>query len=400
MDRSKPREDRNTLNTIPYARQQISDLDIQAVVDVLRSDFVTQGTVVPAFERALAAYAGAAHAVAVNSGTSALHLACRALDVGPGDWVWTSPITFVASANCALYCGARVDFVDIDPRTYCLSAERLAEKLSDAAQEHRLPKAIVAVHLGGHACEMAAIHELSRRYGFRIVEDASHALGGQYRGDRIGSGRYSDVTVFSFHPVKPITTGEGGAVVTNDATVARRIRLLRSHGVTREPAEMSDGSAGPWYYEQIDLGYNYRLTDIQAALGLSQLTQLDGFLARRREIARLYDESLRGLPLATPWQHPECDSARHLYVIRLRLPALRMTHRQTFEALRAASVGVSLHYIPVYRHPYYARFGYAPASYPEAERYYAEAISLPMFPALTAEQQEHVIGALRQVCAA
>jgi UDP-4-amino-4,6-dideoxy-N-acetyl-beta-L-altrosamine transaminase len=385
---------------IPYARQHISDADVQAVVDVLRSDFLTQGPVVPAFERALAAYCGAAEAVAVNSGTSALHLACRALDVGPGDWVWTSPITFVASANCAVYCGALVDFVDIDPRTYCLSAERLAEKLSAADREGRLPQAVVAVHLGGHSCDMAAIHELSRRYGFRIIEDASHALGGRYRGEPVGKGRYSDVTVFSFHPVKTITTGEGGAAMTNSGEVARRIRSLRSHGITREPDDMTHEPDGPWYYQQLDLGFNYRLTDIQAALGLSQVTQVDAFVARRREIARRYDDSLQDLSVLIPWQHPDTDSARHLYVIRLQLGALRVTHRQAFEALRAASLGVNVHYIPVYRHPYYARFGYTPASFPEAERYYAEAISLPIFPALTNEQQDRVIGAVRQICSA
>lgn len=387
------------MRVIPYGRQQVSESDIQAVVDVLRSDYLTQGPVVPAFEKALAEYCGARDAVAVNSATSALHIACLALGVGPGDWLWTSPITFVASANCALYCGAQVDFVDIDPRTYCLSVERLAEKLERAERDRRLPKVVVPVHLCGQPCDMAAIHALAERYRFKIIEDASHAVGARYRGDPIGSGRHSDVTVFSFHPVKIITTAEGGAAVTNQAALAARMRRLRNHGITRESADMTREPDGPWYYEQIELGFNYRLTDIHAALGLSQLKQADAFVARRHEIARRYDAALREVPVVTPWQHPDSYSGMHLYVIRLKLAALRKTHREVFEALRAASIGVNLHYIPVYRQPYYERRGYAASPYPEAERYYAEAISLPMFPALAEEEQERVIAAVKRVCA-
>ncbi len=384
---------------IPYGRQQISEADVAAVADVLRSDFLTQGPAVPAFEAALAAYCGAQEAVAVNSATSALHLACLALNVGPGDCVWTSPITFVASANCARYCGADVDFVDIDPRTYCLSIERLTEKLSRAAAAGRLPKAVVAVHLAGQSCDMKAIHALGTQYGFAIIEDASHAVGGRYDGAPVGCCCYSDITVFSFHPVKIVTTAEGGAALTNQPALAARMRSLRSHGITRDPHEMAGESDGPWYYEQLELGFNYRLTDVQAVLGLSQLKRIDTFVARRHEIARRYDEALRDVPVVTPWQHPGGVSALHLYVVRLDRTRVRRTHRQVFDALRAASIGVNLHYIPVYRQPYYARLGHTAAECPEAERYYAEAISLPMFPGLTGEQQDRVVAALAEACA-
>ena len=387
-------------DAIPYARQQISDADIQAVVDVLRSDFLTQGPQVPAFESAVAAYCGAAHAVAANSATSALHLACLALGAGPGDRVWTSPITFVASANCALYCGAAIDFVDIDPRTYCLSVDRLAVKLEQAQQANALPRVVIAVHLAGQSCDMVGIHALSRRFGFRVIEDASHAIGGRYKGEPIGCGRYSDVTVFSFHPVKIMTTGEGGIAVTNDAGIARAMQRLRSHGVTRDAAEMTGTSPGPWYYEQIELGFNYRMTDIHAALGRSQLRDVDTFVGRRHAIARRYDDAFRTLPLVTPWQHPDCHSAYHLYVLRLKLGELRCTRNEAFDRLRASGIGVNLHYIPVYRQPFHAASGFDPAAFPEAERYYAEAISLPMFPALADAQQDRVIDAVRQVCAA
>jgi UDP-4-amino-4,6-dideoxy-N-acetyl-beta-L-altrosamine transaminase len=385
---------------IPYGRQQISEADIQAVVDVLRSDFLTQGPAVPAFERVVAARCGAGHAVAVNSATSALHLACLALGVGPGDWVWTTPITFVASANCARYCGASVDFVDIDPRTYCLSAERLAEKLERADAAGRLPKVVVPVALAGQSCDMARIKALAERYGFAIVEDASHAIGGRYKDEPIGNGRYSDVSVFSFHPVKIVTSGEGGVAVTNDPRLARRMALLRSHGVTREAGEMTHASDGAWYYQQLELGFNYRLTDVHAALGRSQMAQLDAFLDRRRAIARRYDTALRELPIVTPWQHADCGSSWHLYIIRLQLARLTRTHREIFEALRAAGIGVNLHYIPVHTQPYYVRLGEHTGPYPEAERYYADAISLPIFPGLTSEQQDEVIAAVRAVCAA
>lgn len=381
---------------IPYGRQDISEADIQAVVDVLRSDFLTQGPAIPAFEKSVADYCRAEHAVAVNSATSALHIACLALGVGPGDVVWTSPITFVASANCALYCGAEIDFVDIDPLSYNLSVERLAEKLAQAANSGKLPKVVIPVHLCGQPCDMAGIHALSQQYGFRIIEDASHAIGGKYRGETIGNCRYSDVTVFSFHPVKIITTGEGGMALTNDAKLAKRMQLLRSHGITRDVNEMTHAPDGPWYYQQIDLGYNYRMTDLQAALGLSQMQRLDEFVTKRHAIAALYDQLLTGLPVIAPWQHADSYSGLHLYVIRLKLEEIGCTHRQVFEALRAAGIAVNLHYIPVHRQPYYEGLGFQAGYCPEGERYYAEAISLPMFPGLTAEQQNRVVRALAE----
>lgn len=379
---------------IPYGRQHITEADIQAVVDVLRSDFLTQGPAVPAFEHAVAAYCGAQHSVAVNSATSALHIACLVLGVGPGDWVWTSANTFVASANCALYCGAQVDFVDIDPRTYNLSVERLAEKLAQAEKLDCLPKVVIPVHLCGQPCDMASIHALSQQYGFKIIEDASHAIGGRYKGEPIGNSRYSDITVFSFHPVKIITTGEGGMALTNNAQRAKRMQMLRSHGITRDAVDMTHAPEGPWYYQQIDLGFNYRMTELQAALGLSQMQRLDALVAGRHAIARRYDELLADLPLVTPWQHPDSYSGLHLYVIRLKLADIRKSHRVVFEALRAAAVGVNLHYIPVYRQPYYERMGFKAGYCPEAERYYAEAISLPMYPGLTDRQQDRVVSAL------
>jgi len=380
---------------IPYGRQDISEADVEAVVEALRSDFLTQGPAVPAFETAVADYCGAQHAVAVNSATSALHIACLALGVGKGDVVWTSPITFVASANCALYCGADVDFVDIDPRTYNLSAESLGNKLAQAAQDGRLPKVVIPVHLCGQSCDMAAVHALSQRYGFKIIEDASHAIGGRYLGESVGNCRYSDIAVFSFHPVKIITTGEGGMALTNDSTLARRMQLLRSHGITRDEAEMTKTPDGPWYYQQIDLGFNYRMTDLQAALGRSQVKRLDEFVARRHAVARRYEELLANVPVIIPWQHPDCDSSLHLYVIRLKGGGHGKTHREVFDALRASGIGVNLHYIPVYRQPYYERLGFKEGYCPNAERYYQEAISLPMYPGLTRHDQDSVVRALQ-----
>ena len=382
---------------IPYGRQDISEADIQSVVDVLRSDFLTQGPAIPAFEASIAEYCGVTHAVAANSATSALHIACLVLGVGKGDIVWTSPITFVASANCALYCGADVDFVDIDPRTYNLSTERLAEKLAQAEKLGCLPKVVIPVHLCGQPCDMAGIHTLSQQYGFKIIEDASHAIGGKYRGEPIGNCRYSDITVFSFHPVKIITTGEGGMALTNDAQLAKRMQLLRSHGITREAADMTHTPDGSWYYQQIELGFNYRMTDMQAALGLSQMQRLDEFVARRHAIAKHYDEMLAGLAVTTPWQHADSYSGMHLYVIRLKLDGISKTHREVFESLRAAHIGVNLHYIPVHMQPYYERLGFQAGHCPEAERYYAEAISFPMYPGLTLAQQEQVVSALHKV---
>lgn len=384
---------------IPYGRQDINEDDIQSVVDVLRSDYLTQGPVVPAFEQAVASYCGADHAVAVNSATSALHVACLSLGVGPGDYVWTSPITFVASANCALYCGAQIDFVDIDPRTYNMSPEALARKLVEAEHDGRLPKVVIPVHLCGQSCDMQAIHDLSRRYGFRIIEDASHAIGGKYKNEPVGNCYYSDITVFSFHPVKIITTAEGGMALTNDAKLADRMALLRSHGITRDPAQMTHESDGPWYYQQIELGYNYRMTELQAALGLSQMQRLDDFVARRHAIAKRYDEQLADIPVATPWHHPDSYSGLHLYVVRLQLDRIKINHRQVFEALRDQGLGVNLHYIPVHTQPYYQRMGYQVGGFPEAERYYAEAISLPMYPGLSDDEQSRVVRILMETSA-
>lgn len=382
---------------IPYGRQDIDQHDVDAVLAVLKSDFLTQGPQVPEFEQALAAYCGVLHAVAVNSATSALHVACLALGVGPGDRVWTTPITFVASANCALYCGAMVDFVDIDSRTYNLSPEALEKMLSKAEREGTLPKVVIAVHLCGQSCDMAAIGELSRRYGFKVIEDASHAIGGRYQGEPVGNCRYSDITVFSFHPVKIITTAEGGVAVTNDDILAERMALLRSHGVTRDPQLMTHEPDGPWYYQQVDLGFNYRMTELQGALGLSQLRRLDMFVARRHQLAQAYDRHLVELPITTPWQHPECYSGRHLYVVRVDGTKTSKTRAEVFGHLRRAGLGVNVHYIPVYSQPYFRRFGYSASQFPESERYYAEAISLPMYSELTDEDQRRVIGAVTEV---
>ena len=382
---------------IPYGRQDITQTDIDAVVAVLRSDYLTQGPTVPRFEQTVAQYCRAKHAVAVNSATSALHIACLALGLGPGDWLWTSPITFVASANCGLYCGAKVDFVDIDPRTYNLCPQALKQKLIVAEKEGRLPKIVVPVHLCGQPCDMQAIHALSQKYGFKIIEDASHAVGGKYKGEPIGNCLYSDITVFSFHPVKIITTGEGGMALTNDTILAERMALLRSHGITRDPAQMTHAPDGPWYYQQIDLGFNYRMTDIHAALGISQMERLDDYVTRRHALAQRYDELLADMPLTTPWQHPDSYSGLHLYVIRLHLDKINATHRQVFEALREQGIGVNLHYIPIYQQPYYQAMGFQQGYCPEAEQYYAEAISLPMYPTLSEAQQVQVVKSLNKV---
>lgn len=381
---------------IPYGRQDITEEDIEAVVRVLRSDHLTQGSAVPRFEEAVSRLVGARYAVAVNSATSALHLACLALGLGPGDWLWTSPITFVASANCGLYCGARVDFADIDPRTYNLCPKALEQKLQQAAAAGRLPKVLVAVHLAGQPCDMRAIHALAVRYGFRVIEDASHAIGASYLGEPVGSGRYSDITVFSFHPVKIITTGEGGMAVTNHPELARRMTLLRNHGITRDPERMTRPPDGTWYYQQVDLGYNYRMTDIQAALGLSQLQRLRSYVERRRFLAQRYDRMLSDLPLTVPWQHPDGSSAMHLYIIRLRSDHAWRGRAAVFDGLRRRGIGVNVHYIPVHTQPYYQRFGFKVGDFPQAERYYDEALSLPMFPNLTEAQQDQIVAALRE----
>lgn len=385
---------------IPYGRQDISQADIDAVIAVLQSDYLTQGPMVPSFELKVAEHVGARYALAVNSATSALHVACLALGLGPGDRLWTSPITFVASANCALYCGAIVDFVDIDPRTYNLCPIALEHKLQQAERSGCLPKIVVPVHLCGQPCDMQAIHALAQRYGFRVIEDASHAIGGKYQGSFIGNCRYSDITVFSFHPVKIITTAEGGMALTNDAQLAERMSLLRSHGITREPEKMTREADGPWYYQQIELGFNYRMTELQGALGLSQMERLNRYVARRHELAQRYDTLLAGLPLQTPWQHPNSYSGLHLYVIRLHLDQLGSSHRQVFECLREQGIGVNLHYIPVHLQPYYERLGFQRGDFPQAESYYREAISLPMFQTMTEQQQDAVITALQRAIAA
>lgn len=386
---------------IPYGRQDISQADIDAVIETLQSDFLTQGPAVERFETALTDYCGAAFAVAVNSATSALHIACLALELGPGDLLWTSPITFVASANCALYCGADVDFVDIDPATFNMCPRALETKLETAQAAGRLPKVIVPVHMTGQSCDMAAIAALARKYGVRVIEDASHAIGGHYLGAPVGNCAHSDITVFSFHPVKIVTTAEGGAAMTNDVRLAERLRLFRSHGITRDPRLMTHAPDGPWYYQQVELGYNYRITDLQAALGVSQMARVDDYVARRHAIADRYDALLAGLPVLTPLRHPDGRSALHLYVIRLAPEALaRPGRRAVFEGLRARGVGVNLHYIPVHTQPYYSKFGFAQGDFPAAEAYYASAISLPMFPTLSEDDQRRVVDALKDTLAA
>lgn len=379
---------------IPYGRQIIDDDDIRAVTDVLRSDFLTQGPAVPGFEDAVARKVGATHAVAVNSATSALHIACLALDLGPGDLLWTSPITFVASANCARYCGADVDFVDIDPDTFNICPDALAAKLTQAAQQGRLPKIIVAVHMCGQSPDMVRIAELARAHGIRLIEDASHSIGADYHDRPVGDCAYSDITVFSFHPVKIITTAEGGLATTNDAALATRMGLLRSHGITRDPALMTHDSDGPWYYQQIDLGWNYRMTEMQAALGLTQMQKLDSFVARRRQLADRYDTALSDLPVSVPGRLAGAASSWHLYVIRLH-DATR--HRATFEALRAAGIGVNLHYIPVHLQPYYRALGFGPGDFPASEEYYARAISIPLHAGLTDGEQDKVVHTLEAI---
>lgn len=382
---------------IPYGKQDINQQDIDSVVNVLKSDFLTQGPQVPAFERALIDHTGATYALAVNSATSALHIACLALGLGEGDWLWTSPITFVASANCGLYCGAQVDFVDIDPSTYNMCPKQLEEKLIKAKAEGKLPKVVVPVHLCGQPCDMEAIANLAKEYNFKVIEDASHAIGGKYKGFPIGNCEYSDITVFSFHPVKIVTTAEGGAVMTNQKALADKVALLRSHGITRDPAQMKGESHGGWYYEQIDLGFNYRMTELQAALGVSQMQRLEEFISSRHKLARLYDEKLKNLPIILPFQLENTYSGLHLYVIRLQLNKIEKTHKQVFEELREKGVGVNLHYIPVHTQPYYKSMGFSCGDFPEAEKYYQDAISIPMFHGMTSEQQEKVVAVLSEV---
>ena len=382
---------------IPYGRQDINQEDIDKVVEILRSDFLTQGPVVPAFENAVATYCGAKHAVAVNSATSALHIACLAMGVGPGDLVWTSPNSFVASSNCALYCGASVDFVDIDPRTYNMSSECLADKLAEAEKIDKLPKVVIPVHMTGQACDMAAIYELSQQYGFEIIEDASHAIGGRYKNEPIGNGRYSAMTVFSFHPVKIITSGEGGMVVTNDSKLEKKLRLFRSHGITSNSEDMYPrASEQIWNYQQLELGFNYRMTDIQAALGLNQLKRLDEFVTKRQSIAKRYNQLFKELPIITPWQHEDSYSSYHLYLIQLNFKD-KNSHRRVYNELREHGVLVNLHYIPIYLQPYYEQLGFKEGYCPEAEKYYNRVISIPIYTKLLDEEQDHVVESIQNV---
>ena len=376
---------------IPYGMQDITDDDVESVISVLKSPFLTQGPVVPAFEDALTTYSGSKYGVAVNSATSALHIACLALGLKTGDILWTSAITFVASANCALYCGAQVDFVDIDPLTFNISVVALQRKLEQAKGQGNLPKILVCVHLCGQSCDMQAIRRLSLIFCFKIIEDASHAVGAKYLNEPVGNCRFSEITVFSFHPVKIITSAEGGMALTNDPLLARSMELLRSHGITRDQSLMTKEAEGPWYYQQIELGFNYRMTELQAALGLSQMSRLDAYVSKRHDLARRYDEKISTLPLSTPWQHPDSYSSFHLYVVRLNEGIQR---RQVFEDLRKDGIGVNVHYIPVHLNPYYQAMGFSVGDFPTSERYYSEAISLPLFPNMSDADQDQVIRSL------
>ena len=383
---------------IPYGKQEITQHDIDAVVKVLKSDFLTQGPQVPLFEEAVKREVNAEYAIAVNSATSALHIACLALGVVKGDVVWTTPISFVASANCALYCGADIDFIDIDSQTYNLSPEKLEKKLLHAKQRNlALPKVVIPVHLSGQPCEMDKIHALSVEYGFAIIEDASHAIGGKYKDTPIGNCEFSDITIFSFHPVKIVTTAEGGVATTNSKELATKLELLRSHGITRNELLMKNESHGGWYYEQIALGFNYRMTEMQAALGVSQIARLHEFVATRNQLALRYDELLKDLPLVTPFQIEGSYSGRHLYIIRLKLDEISLNQKEVFAQLRENGIGVNLHYIPVHTQPYYQNLGFQLGQFQESERYYQEAISIPLYHTMSNSQQDTVIAALNKI---
>ena len=385
---------------IPYGRQEINDEDIAEVEKVLRSDFLTQGSTVPKFEKLVANYCKASYAVALNSATSALHIACLALDLGPGDLLWTSPNTFVASANCGLYCGAEIDFIDIDKRTYNMSIELLSKKLSQAKKLGRLPKVIIPVHYAGQPCDMPAIHDLSKHYNFKIIEDASHAIGASYEKNKVGSCIYSDITVFSFHPVKIITTAEGGMALTNNKKIADKIFSLRTHGITNDKSQMKKQSKKEiWNYQQIDLGFNYRMNDIQAALGMNQMKRLDAFVIQRHKIAEKYNEELKSLPFILPWQAPTVYSSFHLYPILIRSAPAVKTQRQVYEELRKNNIGVNIHYIPVHRHPYYENLGFKKNDFPAAEEFYQKVISIPIYASLTDTQQEYIIKTIKKVMA-
>lgn len=386
------------MSAIPYSRQDVTEEDIAAVNDVLRSDWLTVGPVLPAFETAFAERHATAHAVAVSNATCALHLACLALGIGPGSRVWTSPNSFVASANCALYCGATVDFVDIDPLSRNMSVSCLRDKLGEAARVGELPQLVIPVDFAGQPCDLREIRALADQYGFRILEDASHATGASYLGQPTGSA-HADATVFSFHAVKIVTTGEGGMVTTQDAELAAKVRSLRSHGITRDAQAFEYPAEGAWYYEQHALGFNARMTEMQAALGLSQLKRLDDMQARREALAQRYDALLADLPLRCPTLLPQRRSAWHLYAVELDAQRTERSRAEVFQALRAADIGVNVHYIPIHTQPYYRRLGFKPGDFPAAERYYAQALSLPLFPAMTHAQQDRVVDCLQRALA-
>lgn len=380
---------------IYYGKQSISEADIKAVEEVLCSDFLTQGPAIERFERTVADYCGAKYAVAVCNATAALHIACLSAGLREGDLLWTSPITFVASANCGRYCGADVDFVDIDERTYNTSVTALEEKLKRTRKANKLPKVVIPVHLAGQSCDMARIKELSEEYGFTIIEDASHAVGADYLDTKVGSCAFSDMAVFSFHPVKIVTTGEGGMILTNNRELYEKLILFRSHGITRDPNKMTHVSDGDWYYQQIELGYNYRMTDIQAALGASQMTRLDAFVARRRELATRYDTLLRDLPLMTPYVMEGAEPSWHIYVVRMDAGRTCKTKQQIFEKMKEQGIVLNLHYIPVHRQPYYEKLGFRQGDFPKSEKYYEEAFTLPLYYDLTNDEQEYIVEALK-----
>ena len=385
---------------IPYGRQEITEADIAEVEKILRSDFLTQGPTVPKFEKSVANYCRASHAVAVNSATSALHLACLAIGLGQGDWLWTSPNTFVASANCGLYCGANVDFVDIDPKTYNMSIVSLSEKLMQAEKSGKLPKVVIPVHFAGQPCDMPKIQALSKQYGFKIIEDASHAIGSSFKKNKVGSCTYSDITVFSFHPVKIITTAEGGMALTNNKDIYEKLLRLRTHGITNDKIKMKKRPNDEiWNYQQIDLGFNYRMNDIQAALGLSQMKRLDKFIKYRHKIAKYYNTKLKNLPLTLPWQSPSVYSSFHLYPILINVSSTIKTQKQVYNELRKNNIAVNLHYIPVHRHPYYENLGFKKNDFPIAEKFHQEVISIPIFAILKDKDQEYVVETLKKVMA-
>ncbi len=383
---------------IPYGKQDINSADIDAVVDVLKSDYLTQGPQVPLFEQSISAYCGSNYSVAVNSATSALHISCLALGLGKDDWLWTSPNSFVASANCGLYCGAKVDFIDIDPITYNLSVEELEKKLIKAKKEGKLPKIIIPVHFAGQSCDMSKIKSLSNEFGFSIIEDASHAIGSKYLGKFVGGCQYSDITVFSFHPVKIITTAEGGLATTNCKNLAQKLRLYHSHGITRDQDLLNEKLIGPWYYEQISLGFNYRMTELQAALGISQLQRVDGFVSNRHVLKKRYDLLLEDLPLILPYQSKDCYSSLHLYPVQIDIAKkVAKSRKQIFIELRENNVGVNVHYIPIHMQPYFQNLGFKKGDFPNSEVYYQSTLTLPMFSSMTSEQQDEVVTVLNKI---